>query len=332
VPAPLALPFTPLNLAAAARNGVPPIPWLVPGWLAEHEIAEVIGDAYIGKSTTVASLVVALTRGAPWCGIPVPRPIRVLYFDAEQPASECVRMFLRLGATDHNLTIVNEQLVDLASEAGFAEVERMVAAIKPELVVFDSVQSTFAGVAENDAQEVGTVFRRLLDLRHRHKLTVLLIHHPRKAQAGEGRERKLTPAGSRVFESAPSTWWTVEKGERIVDPDSGESLQTVEVWTRKRRGTQPTSLRISYRASAEDGPITLRGEGPVEDDMAEQERAELFIVGYLEARGESKTADIKRACEAQGRPVPGRTVERSLGQLVNTKAIRRIKKGLYASR
>jgi hypothetical protein len=64
--------------------------------------------------------------------------------------------------------------------------------------------------------------------------------------------------------------------------------------------------------------------------MAEQERAELFIVDYLDTFGESKTRDIRHACEKERRPLPARTVERALKQLVSTKAIRRVRKGFYA--
>jgi hypothetical protein len=87
-----------LDLECIKRDGIPPMPWILVGWLAQGDIAMAAGEAGGGKSTTIADMAISLASGKPWCGITPRRRVPVLYFDEEQGDEAVARLFLRLGA------------------------------------------------------------------------------------------------------------------------------------------------------------------------------------------------------------------------------------------
>ena len=88
-----------LDWETLKREGIRPIDWILPEWLARKDIAVLAGAGGIGKSTTVADLAVACAAGRKWCGIAPTRRCAVLYCDEEQDAATTARLFLRLAET-----------------------------------------------------------------------------------------------------------------------------------------------------------------------------------------------------------------------------------------
>jgi hypothetical protein len=91
-----ALPF--LGLDEIAANGIPPIPWLIEGWLARRNIVLLAGRAGAGKSTLVVNLAVAIASGRDWCGLKPVETGSVIYCDEEAGEAEIARQCLRHGA------------------------------------------------------------------------------------------------------------------------------------------------------------------------------------------------------------------------------------------
>lgn len=306
-----------LDLATLARDGIPSVDWLLEGWIATQDVALVAGAGGIGKSTTAAALAVGAATGRQWCGIAFARAIRVLYVDEEQDAATCARLFIRLGAPVDNLRVACGQGIRLDSEAGVARLEAAIADWAAELVVVDSVQQVFGQAKENDATEIGAVYRELFGLRDRHRAAFLLTHHKRKAQPGVGAEALEMVRGSTAHGTQASTVWYAYA------PGPGR-LNLVQA---KRRGGTKTSLAIAYHATDPDGPIELSGEGGVEDQETALERVSEWLIAYLSEHGTSKReAIVAAAIEAKHAEA---TVGRALVHAHKLGAIERPVRGYY---
>jgi hypothetical protein len=293
------------------------------GRFAEGDVALLAGDGGIGKSTTAAALALAMASGTPWCGIMPTRAVRVLYFDEEQSEDEVARIFLRLlppGARlPKNLSVAAGQGINL--KEGLPRLEREIAIHRPEMVILDSVQQVIGGQDENSATAVGALFAELFRLRRDYDTGFLLLHHLRKPP-GEGH---LAPyhliRGTGAFFTQSSTSWVATQPARGL----------LDLQQYKRRRGERTSLRIRYEApKGPEGPATLTGEGPVEDQETQTERAQAFVIGYLETNGSSKAGTLVEAGGALEKPIPERAVQRALKQLSGPlKAIERPARGLY---
>jgi energy-coupling factor transporter ATP-binding protein EcfA2 len=294
-----------LDLVAIREHGIPEVPWIVPGWLAEGDVALVSGDGGIGKSTTVAALAMAVATGQPWCGIPVNGAGLVLVFDEEQNESEVARLYTRLGAPHENLRVACQQGVNLTTAAGLSRLERELSEYRPRLVVLDSVQQVFLGVDGMNADAVAKVYAELFRLRRAYGTTFVMIGHLRKPPA-EGQVSKLHLVhGSVAFGTQASTVW--------VATSPADSL--LDLAQAKRRGADRTSLRIRYESEGPDAAIVLTGEGAVEEQETGAERAQDFVVSYLAKHGTSPTGWIVKAAAELPRPFAKRVVERALEHL-----------------
>jgi hypothetical protein len=290
---------------------MPPVPWLVDGWLAEQDIALVSGDGGIGKSTTVAGLAIAVATGSHWCGIAVPKTGNVVVIDEEQHEGELSRIYLRLGAPHDRLHVACQQGVNLTSAPGLARLERVLDERRPVLTVFDSVQQVFAGVDGNNAADVARVYAELFRLRRTYDTAFVLIGHLKKPPA-DGQVAKLHLVhGSVAFSTQASTVW-------VATQPAKDLLDLCQV---KRRGSDLRSLRVRYATEGRDAPIVLAGEGPVEAQETIAERAQDLVVAVLSQRGTSPTKWIMEA--AKTARLDERAVERALKHLV---AIRRVEK------
>lgn len=315
------LPVSYLDLDAYAVNGIPPISWLLPGWLVEGDIAILAGAASIGKSTTVAALAVALASGSEWCGITPTTARRVLLFDEEQGEQATARLFLRLGAPHPNLRVASGQGIRLDSDEGVARLQREIVAFNANVVVIDSVQQAFGTADENSATEIGAVYQRVFRLRDMYEVTFLLVHHKRKSNPDVRQEALELVRGSTAHGTQASTVWYASSG------DAGRSVNIVQA---KRRGATKTSLTVAYHEDGEDGPITLSGEGAVRDPETAVERASELIVAYLAGHGTAKRAAILKAAKAGG--FSEAALDRALKHLKRVKRVEQSGRGIYTLR
>jgi hypothetical protein len=308
-----------LDLAALREHGIPPVRWIVDGWLAEGDVALVSGDGGIGKSTTVAALAMAVATGQPWCGISVGGAGLVLVFDEEQNESEVARLYTRLGAPHDSLRVACQQGVNLTTGAGISRLERELSEYRPRLVVLDSVQQVFLGVDGANADAVAKVYGELFRLRRLYGTTFIMIGHLRKPPP----QGQLAPLhlvhGSVAFGTQASTVW--------VATSPAHSL--LELGQAKRRGADRTSLRIRYESAGPDAAIVLTGEGPVEAQETAAERTQDFVVRYLAERGASTTAWIVKAAAEQTPPIAKRVVERALKHLRSIGRVEQPMRGYY---
>lgn len=275
-----------LDLKALAANGIPPVEWLLEGWIAQRDIVLIAGAGGIGKSTAVADLAVALAAGRDWCGLKPERSGRVLYVDEEQDELTCARLFLRLGALEagDNLQVAVGQGVRLDRPEGVARFEQAIRGQGAEVVVVDSIQQAFGATDENSATEVGARYGDLFRLRDRHGVSFVLVHHKKKSQGYPIEALELVRGSTAHGTQASCVIYAYAGG-----PDRLNLRQE------KRRGAPKASLVVAYRESPEDDRIVLTGEGSIGQTETASDQADAFIVKYLADQAEAKTAALKEA-------------------------------------
>ncbi|MBW7881148.1 MAG: DNA repair protein RadA [Caldilineaceae bacterium] len=187
----------PLSLLSIAQDDLPRLPLnmselsrVLGGGIVPGACVLVGGDPGIGKSTLLLQMAadVAAARGP------------VLYVSAEESAHQIGRRASRLGIRDEQLFILSEIVVESILDH--------IEAMKPVLVIVDSVQAIYSG---NSASAAGTVSQvrdcaaALLRMGKAQNIPVFLVGHVTK----EG-----TIAGPRVLEHMVDAVLQLE-GERF---------------------------------------------------------------------------------------------------------------------
>jgi hypothetical protein len=161
-------------------NTVPPeVPWIAEPLLVRGALSLLHGREGQGKSLLALAIAIAVAAGEPVAGFS-PKAGKVVYIDAENGAAEIHRRVRALGLPNgaaENLAIFITEGLDLRRD--LAELEAVLAAERPALLVLDSFRSLWGG-KENDSDETGAVLDRLRNLGRRMDAASLLVHHSGK--------------------------------------------------------------------------------------------------------------------------------------------------------
>jgi putative DNA primase/helicase len=143
------------------------------------------GDPGQGKSWLAAAIAAggSLGRGLP--GMAPFAPFRSLIFTAEDGLGDTLRPRLEALEADLRLVYGHDKPVHLDAPEGLAEVEREIAARRPQLVIIDPVVA-FLGTRTDiyRANEVRAVLRPLADLAEGHGCAILAVRHVNKLKGG----------------------------------------------------------------------------------------------------------------------------------------------------
>ena len=187
-------------------------PFVIPGLLRQDWRAIVVAAEGGGKSTLLRQIAACSAQGIhPLRFEPMP-PIRVLLVDLENPAAAIAETGMRL--VEQLQRTVGDRYdarqlrvfmrpggIDIRGRHDRAELEREIAAHRPELVVVGPVYKMFQR-RERESHEEATepVLRILDDLRSRHGFALLMEHH---APQGFGGTREIRPYGSQRWMAWP---------------------------------------------------------------------------------------------------------------------------------
>jgi len=307
----------PLDLASIRKNGLPPIPWLIEGWIATDDIGLIAGGAYSGKSTTAYDLAHAVSSGRQWLGMKPQCIVRVMLIDEEQGSRETARLALRLGDPNDNLRIFSCQGFRLDAPEGIALLEQEIADFKPGLIIIDSVQQAFGAADEKDATEVGLVYHELFRLREAYGLAILLIHHKRKSSA--------TSIGELIEMIRGSTAHSTQPSAVFYQTRSGQG-RSVDLFCVKRRGAeQPPAIRVGIETECADGMIRLVNLGTPK--VADESKAAVWLAQYLASCSEAQWKDILAAGREQH--LKERAIRTALHKLEKAGQIDKPSRGVY---
>jgi KaiC/GvpD/RAD55 family RecA-like ATPase len=163
-----------------------PVDWLIEGIVARGTLTLVAGREKEGKSLLcMAFAACGVADGGTLAGIQV-APMRVAIVDAENGTRELHRRLRSLG-----LRSTHADRIEVYEAPGhdlrrhLHEIEAVLKAFKPDLLILDSWRSLWGG-DENDAGEVARVLDPLRNLIRAHDAAALLIHHMRKGGGYRG--------------------------------------------------------------------------------------------------------------------------------------------------
>ncbi|MBL8841267.1 MAG: AAA family ATPase [Planctomycetes bacterium] len=298
-----------LDFDEISKEGIPPMLWIIMGWLAVCDIALIGGPGGVGKSTLIAALALSIATGRPWCGIPPTRTGKVLVFDEEQSFHDLARLYLRSGAKGvENLKVSSLQGINMATDEGAALVAKEIKRERPLVVILDSATQVFVGIDENAAKEVAPVFRRLSHLASEFQVSFVIVHHLKKPSENSSASHLNMIRGSTVWGTQASTVWTATAAD-------GDAIDLVQV---KRRGSDKQRIRVHYSAEeGEQGAITLTGE-PLSADSetpASGERVYETLLRHLRERGHAKRRELVALLAGEG--MTESAADQAVGRAVN---------------
>lgn len=177
------------NLAEA--RSLAPVAWLVENTFREKGIILLYGKSGVGKSWTAIDLALSIATGTPW-GPRETKRGRVLYLTLEDgKAGTSARADAWLQ--DRGLPEPLEHLMLLEDPVHLGRDEDVGAFIQevresgfsPDLIIFDTLALSMAGLDENTAKDAGAVIDNVKRIRRELDAAVMLIHHATKESGGE---------------------------------------------------------------------------------------------------------------------------------------------------
>jgi len=312
-----AKPLTFIDLEAIAREGIPPVDYLLDRWIIRREIIGLFGRAKIGKSTLAADILRSLARGETSClGIAPSNPVPVLWVDCEQGLHQTARLFLSLGAANlPNLHLSSGDRLSLLSPESVLRLERAIAELHPAVVVIDTWPAVVAGLDENDASGTTRVAGELQRLRDAYDVAFILVCHSRKASRdGRAEDPVERLRGSSALAASVDCLIeaTAVPGGRALD---------VTVLTRRGSPARPCA-RVDYAVEGDRIELTA-GDAPEQAETV----LDLTSRAIDEAMEAGRIYRRKELIAALGRD--GKDVSKALAHLEALKIVSSTKKGYW---
>lgn len=172
-----------LDLEVLRKTDPPPIPWIVPGVLANKAVTMIYGDPGVGKSLTALALARAISQGDNAMGLDCKKD-KILLLDAENGKDEIHRRIRALGFEDG---LYPCEVTGFSLDVNFSLLEdHLWQAGCPGVVFLDSLRSLWPEGDENDSATVTRLLQMLQEFSRKYNLAILIIHHPNKSGGFRG--------------------------------------------------------------------------------------------------------------------------------------------------
>jgi hypothetical protein len=155
------------------------VEFIWPPYIPRSKITGLAGDPGIGKTSIVASLVAALSRGTPLPGCETAMVGDTVLFTAEDDIADTIVPRLKKLGADLSRIRVFPSPVQL-NDTSFKEIRSAICAARPLLVVFDPIQSYIGNVDMHRANEVRGVLMELIKLARDLRCAIIIVMHMSK--------------------------------------------------------------------------------------------------------------------------------------------------------
>lgn len=166
----------------------PAVEWLWPSWLPRSMLSLLAGEPGTGKSHWTLDLVRVLLSGGTWPdGQTCTTPGVSVWIEGEGIAQEINDRAIALGIDTNRIYITTApdgEILNLLDKAWQDEVVNLVAAVKPALIVIDSL-STVTDKGQDRSEQVTPLLVWLVGLARWSGAAILLIHHLRKGNGSQ---------------------------------------------------------------------------------------------------------------------------------------------------
>lgn len=300
------------------------VEWLWPLWLPKGMISMVGGFPGTGKSWFVLDLARTVIHGGTWPdGTPVNETGPVVWVEGEGIPQVVRKREEELQLDDSQffmLRAAEGNMLDLTSERWRNELVEIVAAVRPKLVIVDSLRSITA-TGTDRAEQVNPLLVFLAGIARFGNCSVAIVHHLRK------------PSGSQLAFPLVTIHEFSGSGHIIAMIRTAIGLSVMQNGGTGYSLTGPR--RIDLCKTFEDFPEplgavleTMRpgvkrmvyGEAP-NAERTERQSCGDWLVEYLETEGPSRTKDVLAAASDEGfsRDMVYRARKELEARIVNTK-------------
>lgn len=179
------------------------VDWLIDGYIPRGQITIFCGDGGVGKTSVWASLLADLSAGRPtifdaMSGVEPHRPpMKLMFFSGEDTIEQVIKKKLRQAKANmkniRSISLSNKNFEKIVF--GSKELEKLFAKYKPDLCVFDPLQ-TFIGekIKMVDRNAMRTKTRPLIEWGSLYGTASLLIMHTNKQSNVWARQRMADSA------------------------------------------------------------------------------------------------------------------------------------------
>lgn len=215
------------------------------GILVPESRLEVFGESGIMKSVAVHNLAFALAAGVPWLELPIPRPLKVFYLQAEiadayfWERTEKMNQHFQLAGTPRASNLYLERNLDLRldTKKGAAYFEDTLRQVKPDVVIVDPLYKFMSG-DDNDQHAVKAVQEVIDEVAIvGYSAAVVLVHHSRKPASYAGQQFNFGKGESRGHTTI--TDWMDTIVQMTFDENKGIHTFTFE---KVRNGPMPDPI------------------------------------------------------------------------------------------
>ncbi|MGZ4266908.1 MAG: AAA family ATPase [Solirubrobacteraceae bacterium] len=253
-----------LDIETMLTTPPPPVPYVVEPILVRRCVTMLAGREGRGKSMLALATAAGVGRATSLidiAGMPVGLGGHVLYVDAENGEHEAHRRVHGLNVQAGTLTYVEANGFDLKQHLD--DLDQLVRACQPKLVVLDSLRSLAPGLDENDSQQAEAALRPIVRLTKQLNIATLILHHASR-MSGEYR-------GSTAIGAAVELGFTLSRHDE--DP-MGATRRKLACWkSRPAAEPEPRWLTIKPEITGdillmEAAPYEPPPRTPVQDEVA----------------------------------------------------------------
>lgn len=214
-----------MTMSQLVSNADAIAPVVIPGMMNQDYRTIVVAEEGAGKSLLLRTIAMSASQGFHPFSHQRIEPKRVLIIDLENPTQAITQTgepFMNMIAEKAGTSFDEERLkffrrpggIEIRSLADKAEIQREIAAHKPDLVCIGPIYKMYRrGANETYEDSADSAMAVLDDLRTKYGFALIMEHHAAKGKAGE---RELTPMGSQRWMAWPEVGISLYKD--TVDP------------------------------------------------------------------------------------------------------------------
>ena len=270
------------------------VDWTWPLWLPKGMISVVGGFPGTGKSWFVLDLARSVIHGGVWPdGKPVTETGPVVWVEGEGIPQVVMQREEALQLDDSQFYMLHASegsMLDLASEMWRDELIEMVGAVRPKLVIVDSLRSVSLNGTDR-AEQVNPLLLFLSGVVRFGNCSVVIVHHLRKPSGSQQAFPLVTIhdfAGSGHIIALART----AIGLSVMQNGNGFSLRGPRrVDLCKTFEDYPEALGLTLESLPGGGKRMVYGEAPNAEGTQRQECGS-WLIEYLEMNGPSKPKDV----------------------------------------
>ena len=280
--------------------------WLVLGYIPKYQITVLAGDGGSGKTSIWCAIAAAVSSGGKSFfedHLILPDefgesdPKKVLFFSSEDSFEYTLKgRLVKNGADTSNIlsiSLKDDRFSDIKFNSTL--LESLIAAHRPELVIFDPIQSFIPPDTQmGQRNAMRACLNPLIGMGEKYKTTFLIVVHANK-QSGVYSRKRIADS-SDIWDIARSVLMvgmTNEKGIRYISQEKSNygQLEDTILFT-----TEGGRINVEGQTEKRDREYVL--EGYVETRQAPaKEEAKEFILDYLKD-GEKEIADLDSMAKA----------------------------------